>query len=113
LERIAADRLRRAGPPDRALLWVAGRLRLGESVTVTARETGFSERQLRRRCHAGFGYGAKTLARIYRLQRALAAARAGTSFGTVAADAGFADQAHLARDVKALTGVPLGQLLRP
>jgi hypothetical protein len=30
----------------------------------------------------------------------------------VAAVAGYADQAHLARDVKALTGVPLGVLAR-
>ena len=52
----------------------------------------------------------KTLARVLRLRRALALARAGTPFATVAVRAGYADQAHLARDVKALTGVPLGVL---
>ncbi|WP_143615380.1 helix-turn-helix domain-containing protein, partial [Streptomyces sparsogenes] len=66
---------------------------------------------LHRRSLAAFGYGPKTLARVLRLNRALDAARAGTAFAEVAALAGYADQAHLAREVKALTGVPLGRLL--
>ncbi|OMI40139.1 AraC family transcription regulator [Streptomyces sparsogenes DSM 40356] len=66
---------------------------------------------MHRRSLAAFGYGPKTLARVLRLNRALDAARAGTAFAEVAALAGYADQAHLAREVKALTGVPLGRLL--
>jgi AraC-like DNA-binding protein len=60
---------------------------------------------------AAFGYGPKTLARVLRLQRALRLARAGVPFAETAVRAGFADQAHLARDVKDLTGVPLRVLL--
>ena len=71
---------------------------------------GLNERRLHRRCLAAFGYGPKTLARILRMNRAVDLARAGTPFATVAVAAGYADQAHLARDVRALAGVPLGLL---
>ena len=33
--------------------------------------------------------------------------------GTLAAETGYADQAHLAREVRALAGVSLSQLIRP
>jgi hypothetical protein len=45
------------------------------------------------------------------MQRAVGLARSGTSPATTAVLAGYADQAHLSRDVKALAGVPLGVLL--
>ena len=56
-------------------------------------------------------YGPKTLARVLRLQRALGLARGGVPYAETAARAGFADQAHLARDVRELAGVPLTELL--
>jgi AraC-like DNA-binding protein len=112
IEEIAADRLRRADPPDPAVTGIVAGLRAGVPVARIAWDTGLSERQLHRRCLAAFGYGPKTLGRILRMNRALALARAGTPFATVAASAGYADQAHLARDVKALAGVPLGVLMR-
>jgi AraC-like DNA-binding protein len=51
------------------------------------------------------------LARVLRLQRAVALARTGSPFAAVSADSGYADQAHLSREVKALAGVPLGALI--
>jgi AraC-like DNA-binding protein len=80
-------------------------------VVELARTAGLSERQLLRRCRRMFGYGPKTLARILRLQDALDAARHGRGLAAVAADAGYADQAHLAREVRALTGVTATRLL--
>ena len=77
-----------------------------------AEAVGWSERQLHRRARGVFGYGPKTLARILRLQRALALARDGVPLADTAVRAGFADQAHLARDVRELAGAPLGELLR-
>ena len=38
-------------------------------------------------------------------------ARSGVDFADAAARSGYADQAHLARDVKALAGVSLTQLI--
>jgi AraC-like DNA-binding protein len=84
----------------------------GLSVTAVAQAVGLSERQLHRRCLAAFGYGPKTLARILRFRRAVALARAGAGFAEVAVRTGYADQAHLSREVRELSGVPLGSLVR-
>jgi AraC-like DNA-binding protein len=111
LEEIAAGRFREAGPPDPATAAIVRALRAGATVTATAGAVGWTERALHRRCLAAFGYGPKTLARILRMHRALRLARAGTPFAEVAATAGYADQAHLAREVKALAGAPLGVLM--
>lgn len=113
LDAWAAERTARAGPADPLTGAVARALAAGRPVAATAAETGLGERQLRRRCEAAFGYGPKTLGRVLRLQRALELARRDTPFAEVAARAGYADQAHLAREVRALAGVPLGRLVRP
>ncbi|WP_258535003.1 helix-turn-helix transcriptional regulator [Streptomyces sp. PT12] len=110
LEAVAAARLA-GGEPD--AVWRRGAvaaLARGTGVRETAERLGLSERQLRRRSLAAFGYGPKTLARVLRMQRALALARGGTPLAEVAAVAGYADQAHLAREVKGLAGVPISAL---
>jgi AraC-like DNA-binding protein len=109
LEAAAAQPLRDADPVAGVIV---ARLRGGASVAATADLIGLSERQLHRRCLAAFGYGPKTLARVLRMERALDLARAGTPFAVVAAGAGYADQAHLTREVKALAGVSLTVLMR-
>jgi AraC-like DNA-binding protein len=110
LVRIAARRWR-ANPPDRAMIDIAARLRGGSTVASAASTAGFSERQLHRRSLIAYGYGAKTLGRVLRLTVALEAARAGAGFAAVAAGTGYADQAHLSRDVRALTGRTLTDLV--
>jgi AraC-like DNA-binding protein len=112
LEEVATSRLRQAGPPSPVVADIVARLRSGTPVAATAESVGVNERRLHRLCLAAFGYGPKTLARILRMRRALRMARAGMPFASVAAIAGYADQAHLAREVKALVGVPLGALKR-
>jgi AraC-like DNA-binding protein len=77
---------------------------VGTPVTTIADRVGLSARTLQRRCHARFGYGPQHLARVLRLQRALAQHRRGSSWAGAAADAGYVDQPHLARECKALTG---------
>jgi len=109
LEAIAADRT--DPDPDPVTARIVAGVRAGRPVASLARTVCLSERQLHRRCLVAFGYGAKTLARILRLNRAVAAASAGAPFATVAADCGYADQAHLAREVMDLAGVPLGVLV--
>jgi AraC-like DNA-binding protein len=80
---------------------------------------GMSERTLRRRCEHGFGYGPKTLDRILRMQRflRLVSAQKGLSLTKLAAAVGYADQAHLTREARELTGLTpttiLAQLAPP
>ena len=83
----------------------------GRPVADVARAVGLGERQLHRRSLDAFGYGPKTLARVLRMRRALALATGGTSLAEVAARAGYADQAHLSREVRALAGAPVTELL--
>ncbi|MGW5470676.1 helix-turn-helix domain-containing protein [Streptomyces chartreusis] len=111
LEDVALERAADAVPPDALLRRVVTALDAGRPVAATADELGLGARQLYRRSLTAFGYGPKTLARILRLQRALALARGGVGLADTAVRAGYADQAHLARDVRELAGLPLGELL--
>ncbi|MFC4470257.1 helix-turn-helix domain-containing protein [Streptomyces xiangluensis] len=111
LEEVALRWASGAAPPDPLLRQVVAALHAGRPVAATADELGVGARQLHRRSLTAFGYGPKTLARVLRLQRALALARAGVPYADTAARTGFADQAHLARDVRELAGMPLGELL--
>ncbi|MFI0235291.1 helix-turn-helix domain-containing protein [Streptomyces sp. NPDC016845] len=111
LERAAVRLAAAAGPPDPLLAGIVAALAAGRTVTGTAEAAGLNTRRLHRRSLDAFGYGPKTLARVLRLQRALALARAGVPFAETAARAGYTDQAHLARDVKDLTGRTLGSLI--
>lgn len=97
---------------DPALAATASLLR-SSGVASAAWEIGLSSRQLRRRCLDAFGYPPKVLQRVLRFDAALRLAWRGLPFASVAAEAGYADQAHLAREVRSLSGVPLGQLIRP
>lgn len=87
-------------------------LHAGRGVLGLARKLDISERQLHRRCLTAFGYGAKMLDRVLRMNAALDRARTGQALAEVAALSGYADQAHLTRDVKALTGLPPTTLLQ-
>ncbi|MGX1773603.1 DUF6597 domain-containing transcriptional factor [Nocardia brasiliensis] len=111
MEAIVLGRATEVSPPDPMLRQVVSALDAGWSVGATAAAVGLNARLLHRRSLAAFGYGPKTLARVLRLQRALAQARAGVSFAATAVGAGYADQAHLAREVRDLTGMRLGQVL--
>ncbi|MFE6184472.1 DUF6597 domain-containing transcriptional factor [Streptomyces sp. NPDC056465] len=108
LEDIAVRLAAGTAPPDPLTEAVAAQLRQGRSVAATARGVGLGARQLHRRSLAAFGYGPKTLARVLRLQRALALVREGTSYAEAACAAGCADQAHLAREMRDLAGTTLG-----
>jgi AraC-like DNA-binding protein len=84
-----------------------------------ADQVGLSERQLRRRSHAAAGYGPKTLQRVLRFQRfvrLLDASPALPDLADAAARAGYADQPHLTRECRALSGhtpAALHRLRRP
>jgi AraC-like DNA-binding protein len=86
-------------------------LAAGTSVADTADALGCTTRSLHRHTNDAFGYGPATLRRVLRFRRALALAWRNFPAAEAAARAGYADQAHLAREVRALAGVPLSQLL--
>jgi AraC-like DNA-binding protein len=111
LEQWAGLRLANAGGRDRTMGRVAALIGEGRSVADVASLVGFSERQLNRRSLASFGYGAKVLARVLRLQRALGCACGGMSLVDASLAAGYADQAHFAHEVRALTGQSASQLV--
>jgi AraC-like DNA-binding protein len=81
-------------------------------VTEVARRVGWSPRHLAERFRAETGLGPKEAARVVRFDRArrALAARVGrgrpADLATLAAVAGFADQAHLTREWRAFSGVP-------
>jgi transcriptional regulator GlxA family with amidase domain len=98
--------------PDPALRAAARRLARGASAEETADALGWTTRTLHRRCLAAFGYGPATLRRVLRFRRALALLGSGVPPAETAARAGYADQPHLSRDVRALAGTAPAQLAR-
>ncbi len=66
-------------------------------------DTGYSERQLRRRVIAATGHGPKRLMRIARMQRVLRSGKH-ESWARTAAEHGFFDEAHMANDFLRLAG---------
>jgi AraC-like DNA-binding protein len=112
LDRILRDRLPRLRPADGRVRAAVERLAAAPAETSIhdlARELGVTRQHLARRFRDEVGYGPKTLARVYRLRRAvrlLAAPWSGGSGGLagVALAAGYYDQAHMNADFRLLAG---------
>lgn len=98
--------------PDQFARTVEQMARRSGDVRAMADELGLSERHLHRRCLAVFGYGPKVLHRVLRFGQAMDLVYAGTTFAEAAHQSGYADQAHLAREVKTLAGATLSTLLQ-
>jgi AraC-like DNA-binding protein len=82
------------------------------AVSELAAETNVSERQLERLFHQHVGLRPKAFARVLRMQRALDALEQPDAQQAAAAQlAGFADEAHLVREFRALTGLSPRRLL--
>ena len=114
LEQAVGSRID-GGGPDPLVLAATRRLGFpGSRVNELAESLGISDRQLRRRFHQSVGYGPKTLDRVLRFRRLVAqtsAIAAGESdLARVAADLGYADQAHMTRDCLRLSGMTPVQL---
>ncbi|WP_369915350.1 helix-turn-helix domain-containing protein [Xanthomonas sp. NCPPB 3005] len=92
---------------DQPMAWVFAQLAGDDAPRMAelTRSLGISERSLRRRCQDAFGYGAKTLERILRLQRFLRIARGHPTLTAAALQAGYGDAPHLVRDSRQLTGL--------
>lgn len=94
------------GPPDGVATALARLVLTDTPVAEIARELGLSARQVHRRCLDGFGLAPSLLRRIARVHRAARHSAVGgeTPLARLAADAGFTDQAHLCREVLAMSG---------
>ena len=88
-----------ADPPDP----LAGAAFASRDLRHLARESGYSDRQLRRRVLAATGHSPKRLMRIGRMQRLLLGGRRHT-WARTAAEHGFFDEAHMVNDVRDLAG---------
>jgi AraC-like DNA-binding protein len=110
LEEMVGVRIQDGGP-DPLVLAATRRLGFpGSRVDQLAEALGISDRQLRRRFQQAVGYGPKTLDRVLRFRRLVAQAGAVAAgeidLARVAAELGYADQAHMSRDCLELSGLP-------
>jgi AraC-like DNA-binding protein len=115
LEVFLTERLAEAPPAPREVDWAwrqlvssGGRVR----VRALAGDLGWSPRRLIDRFRDHVGLPPKAAARVIRFDRAVSALRSGTPrVAEVAAACGYADQAHLGRELRELGGVTPGQLI--
>jgi AraC-like DNA-binding protein len=92
---------------DPSLLAALDALQHGMSVARVADHLGLSSRTLTRRVSAQAGLTPKRYARVQRLQRVLCAVRhsPAADWCSLAADHGYADQAHLIHEFRDLAGI--------
>jgi len=113
LDTLLLARLADAAPPDHRVRHVLATLRTTPiRVDELARRESLCERQLLRLFEHHVGASPKIIARVFRLERALALAAATPRWSEIAVAAGYADQAHLIREFQSLAGLTPTNLLR-
>jgi AraC-like DNA-binding protein len=118
LERELLSRVHNGTAPDPIVTEAVRRLLPGRADAVRALSSSLyiSERQLRRRCLAAIGLSPKAVELMLRFQGFLALAHARglakADLAQLAADAGYADQPHLGRECRRLSGKSPVALLR-
>jgi len=115
LEQALLRRLPRVGPADRqiAILRSIAAKSNASYVRELSRLVGVSERTLRRRCLDAFGYGFKTLQGILRFQHLFHVATHSPrpNLASIAFECGFADHAHMSREVRRFCDTTPSQLI--
>src|SRR5882762_1523178 len=100
--------LERATANDRAVIAACRLLGANPKIEIgdVARRLGWNVRMIHRQFIAACGYSPKHFQRIMRIQGALRAAQSTpvAGLGELAAAAGYADQAHMTRDFREITG---------
>jgi AraC-like DNA-binding protein len=102
----------RPAAADPLLAWALPRLQAGAAVGDLQRQAGLSPTTFIRRLRSACGLAPAELRALQRLQAALRAGHGGLAWAAVAADSGYADQAHLGREFRRLTGHTPGQVRR-
>ena len=118
LDRVLLDQLRHALPPDTEVITAVDRLTRSDVmpvVTEIARELHLSSRQLQRRFLTAVGMTPKRFMRVMRFARAWQSASMSPhlTWAGLAAEHGFADQAHLVREFRAFGAEPPTHLFTP
>lgn len=110
LEAVLAERLPRVRAMHPAVAHALARFALEPEVGNVVRETGLSHRRFIALFRRSIGLGPKRWCRVSRFVRALRHMEA--DLATAALAAGYADQAHFAREFRELTGMTPGEYRR-
>jgi AraC-like DNA-binding protein len=105
--RSLSDLAATARPPDP----LARATHAARDLRLLRRDSGYSERQIRRRVIAATGHGPQRLMRIARMHDVLRGGR-GQSWARTAVEHGYYDEAHMANDIRDLAGGTPHALLR-
>lgn len=110
MEGILLECLRSSDVPDPAIRTAAAALGRGLPVSAVASHLGMLPRTFERRFERQTGLTPKRFSRVRRLQRVVRSADiSGTvDWASIAAQHGYADQAHLVHDFRDLTGITPG-----
>jgi AraC-like DNA-binding protein len=110
--RLGASAARHEVSPEVRYAWRRLLAEGSSNIAALAAETGWSDRHLRSRMREETGLTPKAAARVIRFDRARrrlqarAASARQPSLASLAADCGYYDQAHLAREFRELAGCP-------
>ena len=113
LQAALLARTREADAPDPLVAAAVRQIRGDLPMAAVSERLAISERQLRRRCEVAVGLAPKVLHRVLRFQRFVALTQRDLATGTgggrptiagLAAEVGYADEAHLSRECVRLTG---------
>ena len=109
-EAFVAARLGHATDTPPEIAWAYDRIVASGGrtrISSIAEKLGWSRKHLAGSFSNAIGIGPKTLSRIVRFNRALGLSRhESTGWADIAADCGYADQAHLVREFRQLAGDP-------
>lgn len=106
-------RLSRAPDVDPGVVWSLRRITASGGTAAIgglAADLGWSHRRLIARYRDSVGLPPKLVSRIVRFERANALLATGSDLAVAAAECGYFDQAHLAREVRDLAGVTPSEL---
>jgi len=107
VEDFVADRADHLPSPEIEFAWRRlARSAGGARIAALAKEIGWSRKHLVDRFRSQLGLAPKSIGRMMRFHQACRLARSGTVSGWagIAAESGYADQAHLVREFSALAG---------
>lgn len=108
LDRVISNKIAAVGgPPSERVHRAARLLRRGLGVGETCEQLNVSRTALVRSFRSEIGMGPKLYSRILRFESAVAKVRTAGSDGlaSIAAEAGYADQAHMTREFAAFAGL--------